>query len=377
MTAIARDAFALDPKLVYLNHAAIGVLPRRAVTALHAYVQAHAERGVVGVAGYEIRLPQQRARLAKFLGAWAEGTAFVRNTSDACNILARGLALEPGDEILINDSEFGSNAYPWLALIENGVRVKMIRTAEERMTPQVLAREMTPRTRVVATSWVSFMDGYRHDLAGLAGVAHDGGALFAVDIIQGAGALPFDMRALQIDAVYGGGQKWLLAEPGLGFLCVTPELLDRLSVHLPGWRSVEDIWDFLRYDQPWIGDASRFEAGTLNLAGICALMETLDLLHEAELAKIAAHIATIVDYLHEGLARRRALVATPRGEHCESGIVTFSLPGTDSVALGSKLAAAGVVVTSRRNGIRVSPHGYATIADIDALFDVVDTAKIH
>ena len=146
-------------------------------------------------------------------------------------------------------NEFGANAYPWLALRERGVTVTLIGAPRERMTPDVLRRYISSRTKVVAVSWVTFDDGYRHDLAALADVAHAHGALFAVDAIQGLGAFPLDVHATGVDAVYAGGAKWLMALQGVSFLWLRANLLDRIALRLPGWRSVADMWDFLDYAQ--------------------------------------------------------------------------------------------------------------------------------
>jgi cysteine desulfurase/selenocysteine lyase len=371
MTAIDRAAFDLDVKHVYVNHAAIGALPIAARNAIVNYAGAHAKHGVLGVAGYEMRLDENRARLARFLGAGASEVAFLRNTSEAVNILARGLNLQTGDEIITNDNEFGANALPWLALRENGITVKFIKTQHERMTPDVLARHMTANTKVVTLSWVSFIDGYRHDLAALADIAHKHDAIFAVDVIQGLGAFPFSMRDLNIDAAYGGGQKWLLAEPGLGYLAVRESLIEKMSVHLPGWRSLTDMWNFLDYEQPYCSGAARFEAGTPNLIGIAALMATLDLLDSSGLDRIGNHVLGLVQHLREGLSRLGAEIASLMGATCESGILTYRFANIDPLLTGQALAEVGVITTNRSNGVRISPHGYNTIDEMNVIIDTM------
>ena len=194
-TPLRRDAFTLAPGLAYMNHAAAGPLPRKTRDALVAALDAQAREGVLGVAALEADVPKWRERAARFIGATAEEIAFLRNTGDGANVVAQGLDWEPGDEVVLCDNEFGANAYPWLALRERGVHVRFIHAPAQRMTPSVLARTMTEKTRVVAVSWVSFHDGYRHDLAALSEVAHSRGALFCVDLIQGLGAFPVDVRA--------------------------------------------------------------------------------------------------------------------------------------------------------------------------------------
>jgi selenocysteine lyase/cysteine desulfurase len=357
---------ATGPGVVYLNHAAAGVLPLRTRDRLVQIVEGHASAGLLGFVDIELNLPRVRERAGSFIGASGSEIGLLRNTSDGANCIARGLDWNAGDEIVLCDNEFPANAHPWLALREFGVNVILVKTAHERMTPDVLRAHVTPRTRLVAVSWVSFTDGYRHDLAALAEIAHAAGALFCVDAIQALGAFPIDVRALGIDALYAGGAKWLLALPGASFLYVTPELRDRLAVRWRGWRDVADIWNFFDYDQPLAPDGSRFEGGTVNFIGAAALESSIDVIATAGMEKIAAHVLALTDRLDAGLRSRGAIVATLRGEGISSGIVTFSLPGRDSIELGRGLGARGFCVTFRKNGLRVSPHGYNTTDEIDA-----------
>ncbi|HEX3463611.1 MAG TPA: aminotransferase class V-fold PLP-dependent enzyme, partial [Candidatus Elarobacter sp.] len=239
---LSRDAFALAPGLVYVNHAAVGVLPIATRDALHAVIDDHAARGVLGTWSTEASMPAYRGRIAAFIGGRGEEVAVLRNTGDGATVIAQGLDLGPGDEVITGANEFGANAYPWLALRERGVTVTLIRAPQERMTPDVLRRYVSAKTKVVAVSWVTFDDGYRHDLAALAEIAHAHGAFFAVDAIQGLGAFPLDVNATNVDAIYAGGAKWLMALQGVSFLWLRATLLDRVALRMPGWRSVEDIW---------------------------------------------------------------------------------------------------------------------------------------
>ncbi len=369
---LPREQFDLAPGLVYLNHAAVGVLPRATRDALHTMIDAHADRGVIGVAPYEMHLPGLRRRIGAFIGGSGDEIALLRNTGDGATILAQGLDLQPGDEIVTGANEFGSNAYPWLALRDRGVAVRFIDAPRERMTPEVLRRTMTSRTKLVAVSWVTFDDGYRHDLAALADVAHAGGALFVVDAIQGLGAFPLDVGSLDIDALYAGGAKWLLALQGVGFLWLRASLLDRVALRLPGWRSVADMWDFLDYDQPPAPNASRFEGGTPNIIGALSIATSMDVLTAAGLDRIGPHVIALTDLLCEGLRSRGYVVDGDRSsDDVKSGIVRFRHDDVDAIALGKRLGEANICVTYRASGIRVSPHGYASVAEIETLLEAL------
>ena len=365
---LARDRFALDPSLVYFNHAATGVLPIATRDAGIAFVNDHAREGVIGTGRYEAQLDRYRTEIAATFGAGGDEIALLRNVSEGVNVVALGLDWQPGDEIILSDNEFGANAFPWLALRERGVVIRFVETARERMTPGVLARMTTSRTKLVAVSWVSFTDGYRHDLPALAEIAHRNGAWFVVDAMQALGAFPLDVRANGIDALVAAGAKWLLSLQGVGVLYVAPRLAERLALRTPGWRSVADMWDFLDYEQLPASAIARFEGGTPNFVGALSLATSCGVLREAGLDAIARHVLALTDDLVERLHARGATVVSVRDGQASSAIVTFRLPGHDPVALGAQLQARGFVTTHRANGIRVSPHGYNTLAEI-AAFD--------
>jgi selenocysteine lyase/cysteine desulfurase len=141
------------------------------------------------------------------------------------------------------------------------------------------------------------------------------------------GAFPLDVRAAGVDAFYAGGAKWLLALPGVSFLYVSPALRERLAVRWRGWRDVADIWNFLDYEQPLAAGAARYEGGTQNF----------------------------------------------HGPGISSGIVTFTLPGKDPIALGRTLGRQGFVTTYRSSGMRVSPHGHNSAREIDDFLAALDS----
>jgi cysteine desulfurase/selenocysteine lyase len=372
-TPLPRDEFAVTGRYVYLNHAATGVLPRSSIAAIEEFVCEHGAGGVMGTWRYEARMPEFRERIARFVGAKPGEIAVLRNTGDGANLVALGLDWAEGDEVILCDNEFPANAIAWVALRRLGVNVRVLPTQNERLTPAVLRREITPRTRVVAVSWVTYSDGYRHDLRGLAEVAHNSGALLCVDAMQALGAFGLDVAADDIDVLYCGAAKWMLGLQGVSFCYVRESLIERLTLAAPGWRSMHDMWDFARFDQPYVSDASRFEGGTPNFLGALSLATSIDLIERSGgTAAIAPHVLALTDTLCDGLHRLGAGVASRRGKGVSSGIVTFSVPGSDSVELGRALQErAGVVTTYRASGVRVAPHGYNTREEIERMLEAV------
>jgi cysteine desulfurase / selenocysteine lyase len=370
-TPLPRAEFAVTERYVYLNHASAGTLPRSSVAAIEKFAREHAQAGVLGTFPYDLRMPEYRARIGRFIGAQGSRIAIVPNTSAAANVIAAGLDWKPEDEVMLCDNEFPANAVPWVALRRRGVDVRLLETARERLTPDVLRREISSRTRLVAVSWVSYADGYRHDLAGLAEVAHESGALFCVDAMQGLGVFPVDVAEIDADALFAGGAKWMLGLHGVAVLYLGSRFDESLQLAMPGWRSVQDMWDFNNYEQPFSCDAMRFESGTPNLIGTLSLVCAIDLFERCGTAAIARHVLELTDLLCDGLDRLGADVATLRGEGISSAIVTFALPGLDSIALGRALESEGIVTTYRAGILRLSPHGYNTAEEIDLVLAAI------
>ncbi len=371
MTPLPRSEFPVTRRYIYLNHASAGPLPLSSVRAIETFVRGHAEAGVLATFPHDCRMPEYRTKIGAFIGAQGSQIAILPNTSAAAATIAAGLDWHPGDEVLLCNNEFPANAVPWVSLRRRGVDVRLLDATKQRLTPDALRREISPRTRLVAVSWVSYADGYRHDLSGLAAVAHQAGALICVDAMQGLGAFPMDAVATDSDAVFAGAAKWMLGLHGVAMLYLGARLQDRLQLSTPGWRSVHDMWDFHNYEQPFSRDAMRFESGTPNLVGTLSLVGAIELFERAGKQAIAEHILSLTGRLCEGLRRLGAKLSTLRGDGISSGIVTFELPGHDSIGLGQRLEKEGILTTYRPTGIRVSPHGYNTAAEIDAVLETL------
>ena len=121
-TPLPRGEFTVTERLAYLNHAAVGILPRSSVEALDELLRAHAQAGVFGTWPYDERMPEFRERIAGFIGAKGAEIAMIPSTSIGASIVAQGIDWREGDEVLLCDNEFPANAAPWYALRTRGVR---------------------------------------------------------------------------------------------------------------------------------------------------------------------------------------------------------------------------------------------------------------
>ncbi|HEX2700579.1 MAG TPA: aminotransferase class V-fold PLP-dependent enzyme [Acidimicrobiales bacterium] len=374
-TPLDRSLFPVVRNWNYLNHAGTAPPSGPAAEAMHRCVVEAAGGGSMVCKGHEDRAEEIRAAAGRLMGVPAADVAFVKNTSEGLGFVANGLTWAAGDRVVVPDFEFPSTLYPWLALRDQGVIVDLVPTCGPgRVLPvdaYAAAVAAGPAPKVVATSWVQFGRGWRTDLAGLAQVCADSGALLCADVIQGLGVVPAALESWGVDFAMADAHKWLLGPLGVGVLYVRRSVLDRLRPLEPGWASVAHREDWENRELVWAGDARRLEGGSANLTGIHAMGASFDLLLDAGVDHIWAHASRLCDRLREGLAGAGASVLSDGSAAGRSAIVTFAVDGVDPYVLSDGLRAQGIVCAPRARGVRVSPHGYNTADEVDALVAAV------
>ena len=224
-------------RYAYLNAGTFGPLPRATIAAMQAVERRELEEGRSSRAYFQRVLDERevlRAELARLLGTHPERIALTSSTTEGCNIVVRGLGVGPGDEVVTTDSE-----HPGLfgGLVASGATLR-IATIRERPSADILSTiqaQITPRTRLIAISHVSWLDGAVLPVRELAG--H--GVPVLVDGAQGAGAIPVNVEDLGADYYTISAQKWLLGPSATGALYVTPDQLADCRVTSPSYLSWE------------------------------------------------------------------------------------------------------------------------------------------
>ena len=365
--AIAAE-FSLDDDVIYLNHAAVAVWPRRTVEAVRRFAE---ENGRQGARGYPQWLEMERVlrgRLARLINAPSiDDIALLKSTSEALSIVAYGLDWRSGDNIVTYAQEFPSNRVVWESLAVHEVEVRLVDLyAAEDPEGELVAR-CDSRTRLIAVSSVQYARGMRMDLDRLGAFCRANGILLCVDAIQSLGALPFDVQACQADFVAADGHKWMLGPEGIALFYCRAELRDQLRLSQFGWHMLEHPGDYERTGWEPATSARRFECGSPNMLGIHALDASLSLLQEVGLEAASRNILGNTSFLIDFIESSPALeLLSPREPSRRSGIVTFrGTAGVDHTGLFQALGQAGVVCASRGGGIRFSPHFYTPRRDLE------------
>jgi cysteine desulfurase/selenocysteine lyase len=348
---LPRHQIPVASRGAYLDTAYASPLPVASAEAMAADA-VDAGRGTLSLASRFARVGRVRAAASSVLGFGFDDVALVPNTTHGLGVVAAGLDWRPGDVVLVPADDHPTTVLPWRAQAHRGVVVRPVPLSDLAST--VLA---TPRTRVVALSWVQAHDGTRTDLAPLASVVHSVGALLCVDAIQGAGVIPSPLADWGVDAAAAGSQKWLLGPHGIGALAVTPSLRSQLAIPWASKGSVVSGDPFVPVDS-----AARFEAGAPSHTAIAGWAASLDLLGTAGIPAVWAWVDRLATRLASGCADLGLTVLSPGS----SALVSISVPGLAAADVVSRLADADVIVSARGDGVRLSPAGWNDDADVDA-----------
>lgn len=360
----------------YFDHAAVSPLPGPTRQAIQRWLDQATEEGDTVWPDWARRLEEIRGTAANLIAADSTEMAFIPSTSFGISLIAEGLDWQAGDNVVLPAGEFPSNLYPWMNLQSRGVELRIVPTGPHgEFTPEQVAEHCDHRTRLVSASWVGYATGFRTQPAELAAIAHQHGALFFLDAIQGLGVFPLDVKAAGIDFLAADGHKWMMGPEGAGLFYCRKELLDQVQPRVIGWNSVQSPFDFGSIDFTLKKNASRFEAGTQNVAGFLGLGASLDLITAVGVTPRESPMAErILEITNELIAALEKIGWTFHGRSLDeqrSGIVAFSKPGIEPAAARQTLLDHQIVCSVRKDRLRFSPHAYINQEDVDRVAEVL------
>jgi selenocysteine lyase/cysteine desulfurase len=367
--------FPVTRNHIFLGHAGVSALPRRVSEAVREYAL-QSTLGDQELLAPSFQIQKTRALAAQLIHAQPEEVAFVGPTSLGLSLVANSLRFRRSDNILIYFDDFPSNVYPWMALADRGIEVRLLNTRElGRIRPIDVMGQVDEQTKLVSFASCHFLSGYRLELDAIGKYLHERNILFCVDGIQTLGAFPTTVENL--DFLVADAHKWLLGPCAAGLLYVKKDLHKVMRPPVYGWHNV-DCPEFVAQERIELrGDARRFEAGTENLLGLVGLHAALELILEIGVESIAAEILRKRSWFVPALKAKGYTVLHGDVQPANaSGIITFHKPGEETTAIHARLEAANIstIIRSDRSGkkyIRVSPHFYNTDAELHRVLEAL------
>src|SRR5712664_1883625 len=373
--ALRTSEFPWTADTIYLNNASIGPIPERTRRALDEFTAKRTAPHLLPDRELFAGLAAARLGIAQLINADPSEIALATNTGFGLNLAARALPLKAGDVVLLSDKEFPANVYPWLMLRDQGIAVEMARCTQQGWPDEehLLERLRDPKVRVLAVSFVQFSNGYRADLKKLGAACRANGTYLVVDGIQGVGNSVLDLQETPVDILACGGQKWLLSPWGSGFVYVRKELVATLEPAITSWMAFEGTDDFSRlteYNPTFRADARRFEMVTLPFQDFHGMTTSVELLTGLGIDAIAQYTRM----LHEPVLRwadaNGVRIGSPRDDAHRSAILC--LAPEHPVEAYHALKRAHFVCSLREGAIRLAPHCYNTIEEMERVMDVMD-----
>lgn len=371
--AVVRQQFLIPADRIYLNAGTLGAQPRVVVDAV-----VEVQRRVAATYPPGVRWQELKAAVAGFLHCEAEGLVFPRSTTEAMSFVANGLEIAPGDEIVTTDHEHVGGLCPWqLAAARRGARLRVVSlpvpaTSDESLLGPVAAA-LTPRTRVVSVSHITFTTGTVLPVEALARLCRERGIICVVDGAHPPGMIPVDLGRIAPDFYASSPHKWLLAPQGTGLLYLGPEWRTRL------WPTLASGgWDDLS-----LGAQRLNHLGTFDESRLAGLMAAVAFQQAVGVDRIGARIR----YLHELLMRRLGeipgvqVVSAARPE-LASGMASFALEGIEALALQAHLERTAKVRTRvigeyGYGWMRLSTHIHNSPAEIDRVAELLWEVRRH
>jgi kynureninase len=368
-----RDEFPVLAERTYLISASLGPLSRRSRGLAEEHLDLWQRLGPEEL-WFEHGLPrlrQCRELFARLIGADSDEVAIVPSVSAGLSALATCLDLSARPKVVLSAMDFPTNHYVWQAQGRRGAELEIVETADGvRIDPDEVAERVDEQTAIVNVNRVLFESSWIVDLQPIVAAARAYDARVVVDDFHGSGIVPIDVHELGIDFLVSGALKWLCGGQGIAFLYCRRELIAQLEPLIVGWFGTVSPFDFDRTSLRLRSDARRFETGTYALPQAWTAAGGLELILEVGVDAIRARSQELSTLAIERAEMAGLEILSPRAPELRGGLIRVRIPGGRSAAekLLHALFERDVVLDSRADTLRISPHFFNDENDIDRCF---------
>jgi selenocysteine lyase/cysteine desulfurase len=358
---------------IWLNTAHQGVLPLPAAAEAREAIAWKTRPYELTQERFQGTPTRLRSSLAHLIGANPDEIVLANSVSYGLHLIAHGYPWRRGDEVLVTEGDFPSDILPWLVAERRyGIKVVRIRPRQYVVQPDELTAAITAKTRMFCSTWAHSFSGFVADAAALGSVCHDQGVTFVLNASQAIGARSLRVSAINVDAVVCAGFKWLCGPYGTGFCWLSPALTGQLRVVQSYWLASQTA-ESLELEVPEVElredlDAKGLDVfGTANFFNFKPFAAAVELIDRYGVDRIAAHDQNLVEHFVSSLDKREYRLISPREQSpSRSTLVLFSChERARNQSILQRLNAAGIHVAYRAGSIRLSPHCYNTVQDID------------
>lgn len=371
------------PELSYLDNAATTQKPEAVIHAVKNFYRknnSNTGRGLYDLAGDATKIYREsRKKVADFINAESSEVVFLRNTTEAENLLASTVNFE-GD-ILISEMAHHSEQLPWRRKAdEEGREIDYLETNDGKISLTSAEEKITEETGLVAISHISNIFGAENPVKEIINIAHENNALVVLDAAQSVPHMPLDVKELEADFMAFSGHK-MLGPSGTGVLYGKKELLEDMDPYQVGGGMIDSVEkDSVSYSKP----PEKFEAGTQNIAGAVGLSAAIDYLEGIGMDEVHIHSKELANKMRKGLKEINGIeVVSPEDANLISFTYSYAHPHDVAeilnqygvaVRAGHHCAQPQMKAIDVNGTTRVSPYIYNTEKDVEKFIEGVKEA---
>ena len=366
---IRHEMFPVLEKMTYLNTAANGLVSKKAIKAAEEWLKEREYGGVHWLEWYN-EMDKLRGEIAKLINAEPSEIGFVQNTTIGLNMIANSIQWGENSNIVTVDMEFPANRYIWQVVSRKyGVELRVIENVNGSLPIEKFEEAVDENTKLIAISWVQYLNGYTVNLEELSRIAKKHGALLVIDGIQGVGSLKLDVKKTNIDFLAVGGHKWLMGLHGSGFIYIKKELLRELDFPFAGWLGTKEPFNFDKVQYEPSDDARIFELGNPAFIGYRVLYESIKLINKIGIENIEKRNLQLAKYLLENKPEHVKVPGFLNTGEPKAPIINIEVKDVEQTY--NRLLKSGIIIAKRGKGLRISPHFYNSEDDVDKLLSAL------
>ena len=311
-----------------------------------------------------------KVAFASLIGATVDDIAVFSSVSEATSAVASALDFSGNRRrVVVSEMEFPTTGHVWLAQQRRGAQVSWVPQHDGVIEPSEYHKAIGDDTALVASCHGYFLNGFTQNLREIADRAHATGALVFVDAYQTLGVQPIKVNETGLDFLASGCLKYLMGVPGIAFLYVRPGLADTLEPTTTGWFGRSNPFSFDIKSLTWSATASRFDSGTPPIPNAYIARAGMEMIHSIGVPKIRAWHKILAERLRDGGRERGLKLHGTTNLDRKTANTAFIVQ--DSHMIEQKMRESGVLPSARGPVIRLAPHFYNTLADVDTALDLL------
>ncbi|MEE9134136.1 MAG: aminotransferase class V-fold PLP-dependent enzyme [Gemmatimonadota bacterium] len=348
---------------VHVANCSHGPQSRRVRSAIDAYLESWLETGMDWDA-WMGEVEQAREAFARLIGARPGEVAIAASASAAVASIASSLdGSGPRRRVVTTEAEFPTVGHVWLAHAKYGLEIDFIPVRDGAIALEDYEERIDERTVLTSATHVYYQNGFKQDVGRIAEIAHQAGSLLLVDAYQSLGTCAVDVRELDIDILVGGVLKYLLGLPGIAFIYVKEEIVERFEPALTGWFGRVNPFAFDARALDYASEARRFDTGTPPVFAAVAARAGMEIIEEVGARRIGERIEELSAYTMEAAGHCGFEYVGPADVNEKGATTAIRVP--DPHAVEAKLKERGIVASARGDVIRIAPHFFTRCDDID------------